>query len=89
MNLSNPSKTSYEVTLSQEALAGVETIANKFNLSVSELFERVGCGLLAIVDPEDVEDLEDYLSLQAVLEAEAESENLRMPSEPVKQELRL
>ena len=88
MNLSNPSKTSYEVTLSQESWAGLETIANQFNVSVSELFERIGSGLLAIVDPDDVEDLEDYLNLQAVIEPESQNQ-VRTPSEPVKQRLRL
>lgn len=83
MNLSNPSKTSYEITLSQEAWARVETIANQFNVSVSELFERIGNGLLAIVDPDDVEDLEDYLNLPTVLEAESENQE-RTPSESAK-----
>jgi hypothetical protein len=63
-------KTRYEVTLSQDAWDGVETIARKFNLSVSELFEQVGSGLLAIVDPEDLEDIEDFLDLQVSLDAE-------------------
>ena len=88
MNLSNPSKTNYEITLSQEAWARVETIANQFNVSVSELFERIGSGLLAIVDPDDVEDLEDYLNLPTVLEAESENPE-RTLSESAKQELRL
>ena len=63
-------KTRYEVTLSQDAWDGVETIARKFNLSVSELFEQVGSGLLAIVDPEDLEDIEDFLDVQVSLDAE-------------------
>lgn len=80
VNSMNSSKTRYEVTLSQEAWAGVETVAKKLNLSVSELFEQVGCGRLAIVDPEDLDleeylDLEDYLDLQTVLEVEADPEN--------------
>jgi hypothetical protein len=68
----NSSKTQYEVTLSQEAWAGVETIAQNYNLSVSELLEKVGFGKLAIVNSEDVEDLEDYLNLQEPLLVEAE-----------------
>ncbi len=72
MNQSNSTKTRYEITLTQEAWTGVETIAAKFNLSVSELFEKVGCKILAIVDPED---LEDYLDLQDALEAESDPEN--------------
>ncbi len=71
----NLTKTRYEVSLTPEAWDGVETIARKFNLSVSELFERVGCGQLAIVEPEDVEDLEDYLDKQIAIEVEAEPEN--------------
>jgi hypothetical protein len=42
---------------------------------VSELIERVGCGQLAIVNPEDVEDLEDYLDNQIAIEVEADPEN--------------
>lgn len=70
MSSMNLIKTRYEVTLSQDAWDGVETIARKFNLSVSELFEQVGSGLLAIVDPEDLEDIEDFLDLQVSLDAE-------------------
>ena len=75
MSSVNLIKTRYEVSLSPDAWDGVETIARKFNLSVSELFEQVGCGLLAIVDPEDLEDLEDYLNVQYPLEAEEVLEN--------------
>ncbi|MEW6491940.1 MAG: hypothetical protein AB1589_05240 [Cyanobacteriota bacterium] len=68
MNSTHSVKTSYEITLSQEALAGVETVAQKFHLSVSELLERIGSGQLAIVDPGDVEDIEEYLYLQDSLD---------------------
>lgn len=54
---------------------------------MSELFEQIGCGNLAIVDPED---LEDYLDLQDALDAEADPENQqRIFWEQVKQELGL
>jgi hypothetical protein len=87
MNQSNLIKKRYEVTLTQEGGAGIESIAQKFKLSVSELFERGGCGLIAIVDPEE---LEDYLDLQDALEAEADPENQeRIPWEQVKKELGL
>lgn len=72
MNPMNSNKTQYEVILSREAWAGVETIAQSHNLSVSELLEKVGFGKLAIVNSEDVEDLEDYLNLQEPLLVEAE-----------------
>ncbi|MBD1810065.1 hypothetical protein H6F98_32135 [Microcoleus sp. FACHB-SPT15] len=87
MNPTDLTKTRYEVTLTQEAWAGVETAAKKLNLSVSELFEQIGCGLLEIVKPEDIED---YLDWQDALEAEANPENQeRIPWEQVKQELGL
>ena len=87
MNPTNSIKTRYEVNLPPEAWMGVETVAKKLNLSVSELFEQIGCGNLKIVDPED---LEDYLDLQDALEAEADPENQeRVPWELVKQELGL
>ena len=87
MNQSNLIKKCYEVTLTQSGWAGIEIIAQKLKLSVSELFERVGCGLLAIVDPEEVED---YLDLQDAHSAEADPENQeRIPWEQVKKELGL
>ncbi len=69
MNSTNSIKTHYEITLSYEALAGVEIVAKKLNLSVSELFERVGCGRLALVDPEEIEDIQDYLDRQIAISA--------------------
>lgn len=90
MNAMNLIKTHYQVTLSQDAWAGVEIVARKLNLSVSELFEQVGCGLLTIIDPEAVEDLEDYLDLQVSLEAESFPEyQEQMPWELVKQQASL
>ncbi|MCL1463983.1 hypothetical protein [Argonema galeatum] len=80
-------KDNYQVTLTQDGWTGIACIAEKLNLSVSELLERVGSGELTIVDPED---LEDYLDLQDALEAEADPENQqRIPWEQVKQELGL
>ncbi len=73
MNSTTSIQTNYEITLSQEALAGVEAVAKKFNVSVSELFERLGCGQLAIIDPEEVGDIEDYLNLHESLENLQES----------------
>lgn len=87
MNKTNSIKTTYQINLTPEAWREVEKVAKKYNFSVSELFEQIGCGNLAIVDSED---LEDYLDLQDVLAAEAQEENQeRVPWEQVKQELRL
>ena len=87
MNQSNSIRTAYEVTLTQKGWVGIESIAEKFSLSVSELFEGIGHRLLAVVDPEDVED---YLDLQDALEAETAPESqVRNPWEQVKQELGL
>ncbi len=77
MNSTNSIKTHYEITLSHEALAGVEIVAKKLNLSVSELLEGVGSGRLAIVDPEEIEDIEDYLERQIAMSAAQFCQNSR------------
>ena len=80
-------KDNYQVTLTQDGWTGIESIAEKFKLSVSELLERVGNEELAIVNSED---LEDYLDLQDALAAEADPENQeRISWEKVKKELGL
>lgn len=85
----NPDSASREITLTltDEGWAGVQSVAEKFNLSVSELLEQVGSRELAVVD---LEELEDYLDLQVAIAAEANPENQeRIPWEQVKQELGL
>jgi putative heme iron utilization protein len=73
--------------LSNEGWAGIQRIAAQFNLSVSELLEQLGRGLLVVVD---AETLEDYLDLQDALDAEADPQNqARIPWEQIKQELEL
>lgn len=89
MGKSNPAKASREITLTltDEGWAGVQSIAEKYNLSVSELLEQVGSRQLAVVN---LEELEDYLDLQDAIAAEANPENQkRIPWEQVKQELGL
>lgn len=89
MGKSNPDSASREITLTltDEGWAGVQSVAEKFNLSVSELLEQVGSRQLAVVD---LEELEDYLDLQDAIAAEANPENQeRIPWEQVKQELGL
>ena len=80
-------KQRYEVSITSQAWNSIESLANNFNLSVNELLERVGCGQLAIVNPEDIED---YLDLQEAIEAENNPENQeRISWEEVRQELGL
>ena len=73
MTKSNPASSSREITLTltDEAWAGVQSVANTLGISVSELLERVARGQLVVVDPEE---LEDSLDLQDALEALAEAE---------------
>ncbi len=80
-------KQRYEVSITSQAWNSIESLAHKFNLSVNELFERVGGGQLAIVNPEDIEDC---LDLQEAIEAENNPENQeRVSWEEVKQKLGL
>lgn len=84
MNTMDSIKMRYDVALTQEAWAGIEAIAQKLNLSVSELFEKVGQGSLVIVDPEELEDLEDYLDVKDSLLVETElSDQEQIPLELV------
>ena len=87
MSQTNSIKTRYEVILFEEGQTGIKNIAENFNLSISELLDQIGCGSLAIVDSED---LEDYLDLQDALEAEADPDNQeRISWEQVQQEIGL
>lgn len=86
-NTYDEAKGRHGVTLTETGWAGVQATAQKFNLSVSELFERVGRGQLKVVD---LEELEDQLDLQDALEAEAHPDNQEpIAWEQVKQELGL
>lgn len=88
MSKSNPTKIRIEITLSEEAWARLQTIANdEFDLSVSELLEQVGKGQLAVVDTERLEDLLDTIdALEGLLAAKEEG---TIPWEEVKAELGL
>ncbi len=80
-------KSRHGVTLTEAGWFGLQQTAQKLNLSVSELFERVGRGQLTVVD---LEELEDQLDLQDALEAEAHPDNQDPVAwEQVKQELGL
>lgn len=75
------------LSISQDVLAGLETLAQQFNLSTEEFLSGISQGKLAIIDAEELEDLLDVRD--AVL-AESDPENQeRVPWEQVKQELDL
>ena len=75
------------LSLSQEILTGIETLAQQFNLSTEEFLSGISQGRLAIIDADELEDLLDVRD--AVL-AESDPENQeRVPWQQVKQELSL
>jgi len=75
------------LSLSQEILTGIETLAQQFNLSTEEFLSGISQGKLAIIDADELEDLLDVRD--AVL-AESDPENQeRVPWQQVKQELNL
>ncbi|NJO42577.1 MAG: hypothetical protein HC769_08880 [Cyanobacteria bacterium CRU_2_1] len=85
--MSHSTNTPNQLGVSDEGWAGIQQIAQQFQLSVAELLDRIGRGSLAIVD---AETLEDYLDLQDALAAESNSENQeRVSWEQIKQELGL
>ncbi len=61
-----------QLTINQNILLGIEDIAKQFNLSVNELLEKISQGKLAIIDPEELEDL---LDLKDAIQAENNPEN--------------
>jgi uncharacterized HAD superfamily protein len=88
MNPESSCSINYQLNLTQDEWFGVESLAKKFNLSITELLNYISSGKLAVVDPEE---LEDYLDLQDAIIAEQDPENQeeRISWEQVKQELKL
>lgn len=75
------------LSISQDILAGLETLAQHFNLSMEEFLSGISQGKLAIIDADELEDLLDVRD--AVL-AESDPENQeRVSWEQVKRELNL
>ncbi|MGB0563120.1 MAG: hypothetical protein ACPGVO_15140 [Spirulinaceae cyanobacterium] len=62
-------------------------LADRFNLSFTELFEEIAQGKLAVIDAEEIEDL---LDVRDAIEAEVHLDNQeRIPWEAIKEELGL
>ena len=56
-----------------KALEGVQSIDHKLGLSVSQLWEKIGCGQLVVLDLEEYEDLLDTIAgLEGLLSAHEE-----------------
>ncbi|KEI69132.1 hypothetical protein A19Y_4488 [Planktothrix agardhii NIVA-CYA 126/8] len=60
------------LTISPEIATGIETVAQQFDLSVTELLERISQGKLTVINPEE---LEDFLDLKDGIQAENDPEN--------------
>lgn len=72
--ITDNSQISAEVSgLSNKALEGVQSIAHKLGLSVSQLWEKIGCGQLVVLDLKEYEDLLDTITgLEGLLSAHEE-----------------
>lgn len=60
------------LTISPKIVTGIETVAQQFDLSVTELLERISQGKLTVIDPEE---LEDFIDLKDAIQAENDPEN--------------
>ncbi|CAD0219584.1 conserved hypothetical protein [Planktothrix agardhii] len=60
------------LTISPEIATAMETVAQQFDLSVTELLERISQGKLTVIDPEELEDFSD---LKDAIQAENDPEN--------------
>ena len=79
----NQSKSRHGVTLTDDAWAGVQAIADRLGISVSELLERIGRNQLAVVEPHTpeqpsskVENLQSGSTLQGYQTPTALAEGL-------------
>jgi hypothetical protein len=75
------------LTVPGEILAGIETLAQRFNLSPEALLTQISQGKLAIIDADELEDLLDVKDA-ALAELDPTNQE-RTPWEAVKQELNL
>ncbi|MCL1470725.1 hypothetical protein [Argonema antarcticum] len=83
--ISTAFKNRHVVTMTDEAWNGVQSVAKKLGISVSELLEKVGSGELVVIDSEELEDLFDTIDgLEGLLDAK---ENGTVSWEQVKLEL--
>jgi putative heme iron utilization protein len=74
-----------QLTISQDIVISIENIANQFNLSVSELLEKISQGQLTIINSDELENL---LDLRDAIEAENNPENQeRIDWDVIKQNL--
>lgn len=66
-------KNSHQVTLTDEAWSGLQSIAESLGFSVSELLEKVGCSQMVVLDSEELEDLLDTIDgLEGIITAKEE-----------------
>jgi len=68
---------------------GLEALAKQAGVSVSEFLERVGRGLLCVIDAEQLELLEDHLDLQEAERCLADPTEVPVAYEQVRKELGL
>jgi len=63
----------HSIPLTHEGWTGLLEVAQKLNVSVSELLEQVGHGQLVVIDSEKLEDLWDTVDgLEGLIEAKVE-----------------
>ena len=63
----------HTISLTPEGWTGLQEVAQKLNVSVSDLLEQVGRGQLAVIDSEKLEDLWDTVDgLEGLIEAKVE-----------------
>lgn len=75
------------LSVSNEVLAGITSLAQQFNLPTEEFLSWLVQGKLAIIDADDLEDLLDVK--EAILAESVPANQERVDWEEVKQELNL
>ncbi len=82
-------KKRHGVTITEQGWKGLEALAAKEGVSVSELLERIGRGLLPVMDAEQLEALEERLDLEECERRLADPTEVPVPYEQAREALGL
>ncbi len=82
-------KKKHGISVTDDGWKGLESLATQAEVSVSEFLERVGRGLLCVIDAEQLELIEDRLDLEEAEHRLADPAEVPVPYEQVRQELGL
>jgi len=82
-------KKKHGISVTDDGWKGLEALAEQAEVSVSEFLERIGRGLLCVIDAEKLEVVEDRLDLEEAERRLADPTEIPVPYKQVREELGL